>query len=73
MRSRGARRIAVLLAAALVLPSAVAAPDGQARAGAAPAFADGTAVREENSFLIYKIVGGAKVWFVNATEFHALG
>jgi hypothetical protein len=40
---------------------------------AAPRFADGTAVREENSYLIYKIVGGAKIWFVSADEFRALG
>jgi hypothetical protein len=64
-----ARRAAVVLAAAFLIPSVIAAPDG----AAAPKFADGTAVREENSFLIYKIVGGAKVWFVNATEFYALG
>jgi hypothetical protein len=69
---RRLRRLVVALAAAIVLPSLMAAPDGQARA-AAPRFADGTAVREENSFLIYKIVGGAKVWFVNANEFYALG
>jgi hypothetical protein len=68
-----ARRTVLLLVAALVLVSgAVAAPAGEARA-VAPRFADGTAVREENSFLIYKIVGGAKVWFVNATEFYGLG
>jgi hypothetical protein len=76
MRNRGrlrTRRAAVLLAAAVILATVLAAPGGQARAVAAPAFADGTAVREENSFLIYKIVGGAKVWFVNANEFYALG
>jgi hypothetical protein len=47
--------------------------NAQAQAMAAPRFAEGTAVREENSYLIYKIVGGAKIWFVNAEEFHALG
>jgi hypothetical protein len=76
MRDRGhsrTRLTAVLLAAAFVVPSAIAAPEGQARTTAPRAFADGTAVREENSFLIYKIVGGAKVWFVNATEFRELG
>jgi hypothetical protein len=66
-------RATLLLALALVLPAAVAAPDVGARPVAAPKLANGTAVREENSFLIYKIVGGAKVWFVNATEFRALG
>ena len=66
-------RAALLLALAVVLPAAIGAPDVGARPVAAPKLADGTAVREENSFLIYKIVGGAKVWFVNATEFHALG
>jgi hypothetical protein len=68
-----ARRTVLLLAVALAFPALMAAPDGQARASAAPRLADGTAVREENSFLIYKIVGGAKVWFVNANEFYALG
>jgi hypothetical protein len=70
---RRARRGALLLATASVLASVVASPAGEARTVARSAFADGTAVREENSFLIYKIVGGAKVWFVNATEFYALG
>ena len=67
------RRLVLVLAVAFVLPSLIAAPEGRARAGAAPQLADGTAVREENSYLIYKIVGGAKVWFVNAEEFYALG
>jgi hypothetical protein len=78
MRHRGlgprrARRAALLLAAAFVFVSVVAAPAGDARSVARQALPDGTAVREENSFLIYKIVGGAKVWFVNAAEFSALG
>jgi hypothetical protein len=68
-----ARAIALLLAAVLIFPVLMAAPKGQARSAATPRLADGTAVREENSFLVYKMVGGAKVWFVNANEFYALG
>jgi hypothetical protein len=56
-----ARGIALLLAALFVFPLLMAAPEGQARGAATPRLADGTAVREENSFLIYKMVGDAKV------------
>jgi hypothetical protein len=68
---------AALVSCALALGTAVvplltAVPAGATTATAA-AFPDGTVVREENSFAIFQIVGGAAVWIPNAAEFYALG
>ncbi len=70
-RRLGAALISCALAlGAAVVPLLTAAPAAAATAAALP---DGTAVREENSFAIYQMVGGAKVSLVNADEFYALG
>ena len=68
-RRLGAALISCALAlGAAVVPLLTAAPAAAATAAALP---DGTAVREENSFAIYQMVGGAKVSLVNADEFYA--
>jgi hypothetical protein len=68
---------AALVSCALALgtaavPLLTAAPAGATTATVA-SFPDGTVVREQNSFAIFQIIGGAAVWIPNADEFYALG
>lgn len=66
-----------LLGIALTLATASApilASSSDARASVSvTSLPEGTAVREHNSFAIFQMVGGAKVPFVSADEFYALG
>jgi hypothetical protein len=75
-------RLAAVLALGLVLvglPGVTRAGRAEAGTGQGGAVVaglnlpNGTAVREENSYYIFQIINGGKLWFQSAEEFYAMG